>query len=527
MSLASKIPNHPVSPCKGPGGDVWKNDGSQCRLCWLATYDRGYRRLWNIGTVFNAPRPPLVELLPCIHRGNERIGIPGCSTCQGTPEAYRCNNPRYPFGRCLIDGTPAQQSNARANGYLVCRDCGSREPVPGLEMPLANMAMLLESPPEALRNLPECQGDPNAWKHWKVTRLAIQDRLAWFRDHPPLPHHRYSGQGIVIAAGGPKYFRCAWVVAHIIRGLGCKLPIQFWYLGPQEIDANLSRFCYANGIETIDALAVARSLPLPPRKLNGWELKPFSTLHSKFREVLFLDADSVPLRDPTELFGWENYHEHGSIFWPDLVPADRARYCQTWIHEYVWRLFGLPFQSEPDFESGQFLIDKGRCYSELAVTMWINDHSDYFYDVVYGDKSTYHLAWRLMDRDYAITPHIPDWDAPCVVQKDMQGNRLFAHATAGKAELAAGDLPSLFPEHIRKLAADAAAKLESSLRFLHLTNEGGFPTILGNPVEPLPTRRTYRVEERKNHGSNCCGGVCDSSPGSPPVEGTDEGEGQR
>jgi hypothetical protein len=40
----------------------------------------------------------------------------------------------------------------------------------------------------------------------------------------------------------------------------------------------------------------------PHPSLGGWQLKPYSIVHCPFREVLFLDADNVPLRDPTFLF---------------------------------------------------------------------------------------------------------------------------------------------------------------------------------------------------------------------------------
>ena len=34
-------------------------------------------------------------------------------------------------------------------------------------------------------------------------------------------------------------------------------------------------------------------------------------------QILYLDADSLPLLDPGLMFEWQPYKESGSLFWPD------------------------------------------------------------------------------------------------------------------------------------------------------------------------------------------------------------------
>jgi hypothetical protein len=46
----------------------------------------------------------------------------------------------------------------------------------------------------------------------------------------------YDGRGIVTCAGGTGYNTCAWVLINRLRDLGCRLPIQVWYLGERERD---------------------------------------------------------------------------------------------------------------------------------------------------------------------------------------------------------------------------------------------------------------------------------------------------
>jgi hypothetical protein len=120
-------------------------------------------------------------------------------------------------------------------------------------------------------------------------------------------------------------------------------------------------------------------------------LKPYSTLHSPFEEVLFLDADCGPCRDVTEIFTWPEYLDKGAIFWPD--------YSCWQLKRDVWEIFDIPevaarWQSEVAFESGQYLINKTRCWRELRMALWYAEHSD---GRVWGRSSAGKLgiSWRI------------------------------------------------------------------------------------------------------------------------------------
>lgn len=412
ISYKSHIPNHPAT-CKGVTGPVYTKN--QCRLCWLAAYDRGYRKMWGINTrnleVVKTPD----EQYPCIYRGQEKFLIPGCSFCSGGPPARSCNHPQIQ-SRCVITGPDSFLNNARAKGYRVCDECGWRKPEEDLEMSLANFKQLLDQPPEAM---------PEGWKGWKVTPIAFRECFQELCKNPVKPPNGFSGRGIVIGAGGETYFKNAWCVAHHLRKHGCTLPIQFWYLGFQEMDPNMLEACKAVGIECVDATKVPGK---KPRILAGWELKPFSVIHSPFEEVLYLDADSFPARNPEYLFDLPEYKELGAMFWPDLPPQGRT----YWIPPDVWEQYGMLPDSGPDLESGQFIINKSMCWHELQVTMWLNEHSDWVYCHVYGDKSTYNLAWTGCDKDYVLPRKLPTWERPCIYQYDLEGEIVFQHACQGK-----------------------------------------------------------------------------------------------
>ena len=169
------------------------------------------------------------------------------------------------------------------------------------------------------------------------------------------------------------------------------------------------------------------------RRLSGWELKPFALLHSAFEEVMLVDADNVAVRDPTYLFDAPEYQAAGALFWPDFdrLAPDRA----------IWRICGVPYRDEPEVESGQLLVDKRRCWRALQLTMHLNEHSDFYYEYVHGDKETFHMAWRMLGQEYAMIPHplVPIDGTMC--QHDFTGRRVFQHRNMLKWKLN-GDNPS-------------------------------------------------------------------------------------
>src|SRR5262249_33728210 len=145
----------------------------------------------------------------------------------------------------------------------------------------------------------------------------------------PYPEGRYAGRGIVTCVNAKPglssgkdlphgYFPGAWVLVKELRRLGCTLPVTFAHLGPLEWDPQLTRLVRPLGVEVLDLREVERHDPM--RILAGWETKVYAIQHAPYEEVLFLDADNVPARDPSFLFEESAYREAGSVFWPDLPP---------------------------------------------------------------------------------------------------------------------------------------------------------------------------------------------------------------
>jgi len=257
-----------------------------------------------------------------------------------------------------------------------------------------------------------------------TTHLRLAD--AAVAETSPYPDGRYSGRGIVTCAGGVKYFPSAWVLINMLRHLGCTLPVELWHLGRHELTEDMAELVKPLGVTCVDAHEVRERYP--SRILNGWEVKPYSIIHSGFEEVLFLDADNVPVVNPGFLFDTPQYREFGAVFWPDYWRLSRNR--------AIWKVCGVSYRDEPEFESGQILLHKRRCWQALQLTMCYNEYSDYYYQYMYGDKETYHMAWRRLDQEYAMPREGVCSLGGCVMlQRDFEGHLLFQHRNRAKWHL--------------------------------------------------------------------------------------------
>ena len=262
--------------------------------------------------------------------------------------------------------------------------------------------------------------------HLLNAREKAEQFIARIRRYPV---GRFEGRGIVLCSGGVTYFTGAWVTINILRQLGCNLPIEVWHLGREEFDRPMEELLAPLGVRCVNARQVMNNHTM--RNPLGWELKSYATLHSQFREILFLDCDNVPTRNPEFLFNSAQYREAGAIFWPDYRRLSRKR--------PIWRICGVEFRDEPEVESGQMVINKEVCWKALNLAFWYNDHSEFFYQYIHGDKETFHLAWRKTETPYAM-PSTPIKTLPgTMCQHDFEGNVLFQHRNLKKWQFFGGN----------------------------------------------------------------------------------------
>ena len=254
-------------------------------------------------------------------------------------------------------------------------------------------------------------------------RAALSERL---RSPRPYPHDRFEGRGIVICAGGPRYFVCAFVLISLLRRTyHIDLPIQVWHLGRGELSEEMRALLEELNVEVIDAETVVARYPA--RVAGGWPLKPYAIQQSRFREVLYLDSDIVPLTDPRAFFDWDFYRSGGLVMWPDIVDLKASN--------PIWRDVGLEPRDCTSVEAGALLVDKERAWSMLDVAVLLNEHVEDIYQAIYGDKDTFLVSALLVGREPTLIPHRPFAFDVDLVQRDPTGEPAFQHRTGSKWSL--------------------------------------------------------------------------------------------
>lgn len=355
------------------------------------------------------------RVMPCKYRSLASTRLLECGCGCADCKCFACYSINVPEGtECVTDTSGKVESFIECGDVRNCAVCDFYEAAEDRH----------KWPYTVEAAIAEIQGPlqhrDKEWAEATVIQWAHRDLLdkAAAKDYPVPP---LSGRGIVIVANGKKYFDCAYVSAFMLRNLGCKLPIQFWYTGERNM-TDLMRSAAANlGVECVNSEAFPK-----PRIMGGWQLKPFAIIHSLFAETILMDADNLPVVDPTYLFDDPRYLEAGAIFWPD-IPTNTAA-CSP----EAWAVANLDYQPLL-VESGFIVVNKQKHWKPLQVAMHMNEHSDFWYqdNLMYGDQNTFLLAWIKTGSSFLIVPQ-NDFVGQCFQERDLDGKYLSNHCCQGK-----------------------------------------------------------------------------------------------
>ncbi|KAG8862786.1 hypothetical protein FRB96_000796 [Tulasnella sp. 330] len=232
------------------------------------------------------------------------------------------------------------------------------------------------------------------------------------------------GRGIVVAGGNQDTtLRLITVLRHL-RRLNNTLPIELFHF-PRELTDEVQR-------ETIRGLGASireiSGVQKSPGAWKNFQIKGLAITQSSFREVLYLDSDNIPLRNPSHLFNSPIYLDDDTraVFWPDLS-KDHATNA-------IWRLIGDQCTLDHwTFESGQIVIDKAGNHGLNLAALWIAsgmmgsgpDGRDFWFHMCGGDKDTFRWAFRVLRLNWGSPPR---WMSALGGLSEM-ANRFCGHTT--------------------------------------------------------------------------------------------------
>lgn len=202
-----------------------------------------------------------------------------------------------------------------------------------------------------------------------------------------------------------------------LRKIGCTLPIELWYWGNELTQEVITEIEKHN-------VKCKNLLDGGPSSLFGYMLKPLSIIKSSFKENLFLDADNICFRNPEELFNIKEYAKYGAIFWPDF-----------WVispQNPIWKIIESPVTNSKEFENGQILIKKKRCWKELNLCLHFNYLSIYYYQLLMGDKDTFRFAWLALKTPFYMISSEPAVCGYLDDQNIFKGKTMIQHNSKGE-----------------------------------------------------------------------------------------------
>ncbi|CAB9523667.1 Alpha-1,2-mannosyltransferase MNN5 [Seminavis robusta] len=277
--------------------------------------------------------------------------------------------------------------------------------------------------------------------------LKYKNRMMNFKPTEPMAFSGYAvpSRGIVMQVFG-KVLPSAYSIVRILRDVhGCDLPIELWSLA---------------GEVTKSDPVVRQLLDLPDINLRtihdtsikSYMSKLYSIVYSQFDQVLWLDSDNFPFRDPSFLFETAEFEQTGSMFWKDYWKPQQNDFYIT-KHSLAWELFDIPpdspIRNEMELEAGQFVIDRRRTKKALHALLFLTLTFKEIIqplDILLGDKDLFKFAFHATKTPFHYIEKPPGYagyaapplmrsDAVCgqtMIQPDPAGDPLFFHRNMAK-----------------------------------------------------------------------------------------------
>eukprot|EP00877_Chromochloris_zofingiensis_P001671 jgi/Chrzof1/11504/UNPLg00437.t1 len=293
---------------------------------------------------------------------------------------------------------------------------------------------------------------------------------------PPYPIGVFQGRGIVTVGGGMRYIIPAWINVHQLRHTGCSLPIEMWY-PLSEYPSQYVIDAFANlGVTTRALDFTGLDIPEPfgtqaqendPQNMARFTIKIASIVLSRFREILYLDVDNIPVRDPTYLFELPAFTDTGAVFWED--------YWSNTMAPQAEQMLGVPksIWYPGSFASGQMVVDKYKHWKGLLLSVYLNSNAHFWYEIFTcflgkGDKETFAYGMAAAGETYSVVDIPPgslgttgtsmmcnprttlckdEFTGNTMVQYDPSGNILFLHSNLNKWDMR---LPEKFSLHYQR-----------------------------------------------------------------------------
>ena len=210
------------------------------------------------------------------------------------------------------------------------------------------------------------------------------------------------GRGIVMCGGSLEYIGPLWLNIQTIRHYGSTLPIEVFGFGGEQPTPLLEDWFSENGVRFI---AMDSIIPGGSTLFKGFRLKIFAIIFSSFSELLFLDADAMPILKVDSLFNAQSQN-YGAIFWPDywMASVDSDLLLSLGLNPSINNHMGT-------HDSGQMIIRKQKGWDAIMLAAFMSLHEDAIFPMLtrngigIGDKEVLPIAYKALQISHYKVEH--------------------------------------------------------------------------------------------------------------------------
>ncbi len=221
------------------------------------------------------------------------------------------------------------------------------------------------------------------------------------------------GRGIVMSVGN-EFMKVAGQAISILRYWDPSISIHVTYSGLFDLDtANIELLLATN----VTVSNLCDSFNCTELDLDKWDAKPFTLLSSPFEETILIDADTVFLQSPWNLFDDIGYRETGALFFKDrtLFPGNDG--LARWIKKVLPKPFSdhlldlriLNAKTQYEQESGVIAVNNKLHYSALLAVCMLN--TPFFREPIrmmtHGEKETFWMGFEVAKSSVSFMPSLP------------------------------------------------------------------------------------------------------------------------
>lgn len=233
------------------------------------------------------------------------------------------------------------------------------------------------------------------------------------------PSGLYSGAGVVTTTG-KKHIPIFMATLRMLRKTSPDIPVEVFMVNEDEYEPEIcEKVLPALNARCVLFTDVYGQQLLDDFDIQGYQYKAMAMLASTFEDVIFIDSDSIPVRDLETIFKKDVWTKTGFISWPDYwYRTTSPFYYDIASVELGKRVRGDLTITNPDeipmadldgavpdrsTESGQMYFSKSKHYRGLLLALYYNIYDSIYYPLFSqgvhgeGDKETFRSAVVIMN----------------------------------------------------------------------------------------------------------------------------------